>query len=114
MIGPLSDAFGRRRPLIVGLGVHALASVACSLAPTVEMLAGVRVLQGFAGAAISVTAMAMVRDQFAGVAMAHLMSRLILVVGARADHRSVPGQRDPAGRDWRSIFDGARRRGRRR
>ncbi|MDP3889931.1 MFS transporter, partial [Nocardioides sp.] len=80
-IGPLSDAFGRRRPLMVGLAVHALASLACSVAPTVEILAGVRILQGFSGAAVSVTAMAMVRDQFSGVAMARLMARLILVIG---------------------------------
>ncbi len=105
VIGPVSDAFGRRRPLIVGLGVHALASVACSLAPTVEILAGVRVLQGFAGAAISVTAMAMVRDQFAGVAMAHLMSRLILVVALAPIIAPSLGSVILRWGDWRHIFD---------
>ncbi|WP_203335975.1 multidrug effflux MFS transporter [Nocardioides limicola] len=81
VIGPLSDAFGRLRPLLVGLAVHAVASIACAIAPTIEVLAAFRVVQGFAGAAVSVTAMAMVRDRFSGIAMARLMARLILVIG---------------------------------
>lgn len=81
IIGPLSDAFGRRRPLLIGVVTHAAASVLCALAPSIYVLSGVRVLQGFAGAAISVVAMAMVRDLFSGVAVARLMSRLMLVIG---------------------------------
>ena len=53
----------------------------CALAPTIAVLAIVRVLQGFSGAAISVVAMAIVRDLFDGVAVARIMSRLMLVIG---------------------------------
>jgi DHA1 family bicyclomycin/chloramphenicol resistance-like MFS transporter len=105
VIGPLSDAFGRRRPLLVGLGVHALASIACSLAPTIEALAALRILQGFAGAAISVTAMAMVRDRFAGVAMARLMARLMLVIGLAPIIAPSLGGLVLAWTGWRQIFD---------
>ena len=56
VIGPLSDAFGRRRPLLIGVCAHAVASVLCAVAPTIAVLATVRVLQGFSGAAISVQA----------------------------------------------------------
>ncbi|WP_109507661.1 multidrug effflux MFS transporter [Nocardioides speluncae] len=104
VIGPLSDAFGRRRPLMVGLGVHALASLLCSLAPSAEMLASVRVLQGFAGAAVSVTAMAMVRDQFEGIAMARLMARLILVIGLAPIIAPTLGGVVLTWSGWRTIF----------
>lgn len=104
VIGPLSDAFGRRRPLMIGLGVHALASLLCSLAPSAEMLAAVRILQGFAGAAVSVTAMAMVRDQFAGIAMARLMARLMLVIGLAPIIAPSLGGAVLAWSGWRTIF----------
>jgi MFS transporter, DHA1 family, multidrug resistance protein len=64
VIGPLSDAFGRKRPLVAGLLMHAAASVLAAVAPSIYLLATVRVLQGFAGAAVSVVAMAIVRDLF--------------------------------------------------
>lgn len=104
VIGPLSDAFGRRRPLMVGLAAHAVVSVACSLAPTIEVLAGLRVLQGFSGAAVSVTAMAMVRDQFAGIAMARLLARLMLVIGLAPIIAPSLGGVVLAWSGWRTIF----------
>lgn len=104
VIGPISDAIGRRRPLLVGLAVHALASLACAIAPSVEMLAGVRLVQGFAGAAITVTAMAMVRDQFAGVAVARLMSRLMLVIGLAPMLAPSLGSVVLRWSSWRGIF----------
>lgn len=81
IIGPLSDALGRRKPLITGLVVHLLASLLCAVAPSVELLSVVRVVQGFAGAAISVVALATVRDLFSGSDVARTMSRLMLVIG---------------------------------
>ena len=45
LIGPLSDALGRRRPLIAGLVLHVLASILCVVAPTVGVLGALRVVQ---------------------------------------------------------------------
>jgi DHA1 family bicyclomycin/chloramphenicol resistance-like MFS transporter len=104
VIGPLSDAFGRRRPLLVGLTAHAVVSVGCSLAPTIEVLSGLRVLQGFSGAAVSVTAMAMVRDQFSGVAMAGLLSKLMLVIGLAPILAPSLGGLVLAWSGWRTVF----------
>src|SRR6185369_8551343 len=80
LVGPLSDTFGRRRPLIVGVGVHVLASLLCLVAPNVAVLGGLRVLQGVGAAAASVVTMAIVRDLFVGRAAATLFSRLMLGV----------------------------------
>src|SRR4051794_20351058 len=82
LIGPLSDAWGRRPLLVAGIGVHVLASVLCVLAPSIAVLGGLRVLQGLGVAASSVVAMAMVRDLFDGAAFARIFSRLMLVMGA--------------------------------
>lgn len=104
VVGPLSDALGRRRPLIGGLVLHAVASVLAALAPTIGVLAGVRVLQGFAGAAISVVAMATVRDLFSGYAVARLMSRLMLVVGLAPILAPSLGGLLLEWTSWRGIF----------
>lgn len=81
VIGPLSDIVGRRLPLIVGTGVHILASVACIVAPNIAVLGGLRVVQGLGAAAAAVVAMAIVRDLFTGRAAATVLSRLMLVMG---------------------------------
>jgi DHA1 family bicyclomycin/chloramphenicol resistance-like MFS transporter len=104
VIGPLSDAFGRRRPLIAGLVVHAMASVLCAVAPNIHVLSAVRVLQGFAGAAISVVALATVRDLFSGLAVARTMSRLMLVIGMAPIVAPSIGGFILGVTDWRGIF----------
>lgn len=104
LIGPLSDAFGRKRPLLLGLVTHALASVMAAVAPSIHLLAGVRVLQGLAGAAISVVAMAIVRDLFSGYAVARLMSRLMLVIGLAPILAPSIGGVILQWTSWRGIF----------
>jgi MFS transporter, DHA1 family, multidrug resistance protein len=104
VIGPLSDAFGRKRPLVTGLLVHAVASVLAAAAPSIYLLASVRVLQGFAGAAISVVAMAIVRDLFSGYAVARLMSRLMLVIGLAPILAPSIGGIILEWTSWRGIF----------
>ncbi|MDL4819466.1 multidrug effflux MFS transporter [Actinomadura opuntiae] len=79
--GPLSDALGRRRPLLVGLAAYAAASLLCVAAPNVETLIALRVVQGAAGAAGIVIARAVVRDLYDGVAAAKFFSTLMLVNG---------------------------------
>ena len=65
--------------------MHVLASVLCVVAPNLAVLGTLRVLQGLGAAAASVVAMAIVRDLFSGLAAARLFSRLMLVIGRRAD-----------------------------
>lgn len=81
VVGPVSDAVGRRRPLLAGLALHVIASVLCALAPTVTLLTVARGLQGLAGAAVSVVLLAVVRDLYTGMAAATLFSRIMLVMG---------------------------------
>ena len=104
LVGPLSDAYGRRRPLLVGVGVHVVASLLCVLAPTVEVLGGLRLLQGLGAAAASVTAMAVVRDLYTGNAAAVLLSRLMLILGAAPVLAPTLGGEVLRHTDWRGVF----------
>ncbi len=104
LVGPLSDAVGRRRPLLVGLAAHGLTSVLCALAPSITLLAVTRTLQGLAGAAVAVVAMAVVRDLFSGIRAAQLLSRLMLVVGVAPILAPSIGSALLSFTSWRGIF----------
>ncbi len=104
IIGPLSDAVGRRKPLLFGLAGHGLMSVLCALAPSITILTVTRTLQGLAGAAVAVVAMAMVRDLFSGIRAAQLLSRLILVLGVAPILAPSLGSALLTFTDWPGIF----------
>ncbi|HEY5847038.1 MAG TPA: multidrug effflux MFS transporter [Microlunatus sp.] len=104
VIGPLSDAFGRRRPLLLGLTGHALMSLLCALAPSIMLLAVTRTLQGISGAAVAVVAMAMIRDLFTGRDAAKLLSRMILVLGVAPILAPSFGSALLEFTSWRGIF----------
>ena len=81
VFGSLSDARGRRGPLLVGLVVYTIASALCALAPDALTLAGLRFVQGFAAGAAVVASRAVVRDLHSGTAAARFFSSLMLVNG---------------------------------
>lgn len=104
LIGPISDAIGRRRPLIAGVALHILASVLCVFAPNVAVLGALRVLQGVGAAAAVVIVTAMVRDVATGDAAAALLSRLMLVLGAAPVLAPTLGSQVLRFTQWRGIF----------
>jgi DHA1 family bicyclomycin/chloramphenicol resistance-like MFS transporter len=79
--GPLADRFGRKGPLLVGLALYVLASVACAFAPNIATLVVLRALQAFGACAGLVMSRAMVRDLFDVQAAARVFSLLMLVMG---------------------------------
>jgi DHA1 family bicyclomycin/chloramphenicol resistance-like MFS transporter len=104
LIGPWSDALGRRRPLLAGVALHILASLLVLLAPTVEVLAVLRVLQGVGTAAAGVVALAIVRDLFVGRAAATMLSRMFLVMGVAPVLAPTIGGELLRFTSWRGIF----------
>jgi DHA1 family bicyclomycin/chloramphenicol resistance-like MFS transporter len=103
--GPISDALGRRRPLLVGVAVYTLTSVLCAVAPDVWTLVGVRFLKGVAGAAGIAIARAMVRDITAGgAATARIIALLVLVVGVAPLLGPIVGGLLLHITDWRGTF----------
>ncbi|MFH9073121.1 multidrug effflux MFS transporter [Streptomyces alboflavus] len=104
VVGPMSDKWGRRRPLLGGLLVYILATAICALAPTAELLIAFRLLQGLAGAAAIVIARAVVRDLYDGVEMAKFFSTLMLISGVAPIVAPLIGGQVLRLTDWRGIF----------
>ncbi|ROR55511.1 DHA1 family bicyclomycin/chloramphenicol resistance-like MFS transporter [Luteococcus japonicus] len=104
VFGPLSDAVGRRRPLLWGLIGHAVASVICGLAPTITVLLAGRLLQGLASASIAVASQAMIRDLFRGMRAAELLSRLALITGMAPILAPLVGSGLLTFTSWRGVF----------
>ena len=104
IVGPLADAFGRRKPLLIATSVHVLASVAIVFAPTVELVTVGRVFQGIGAAGSGVVAMAIVRDLFSGQRLIRMLSRLALVWGLAPVLAPVIGSQLLKVVEWRGIF----------
>lgn len=104
VIGPLSDRYGRRIPLLIGTLVCLIASVLCIVSPTVQVLILLRFAQGFAGAAGVVISRAIVADRAAGAAAARLFG-VLMVIGALAPVVApVLGGFVVADFGWRAVF----------
>ena len=78
-LGPLSDRFGRRPPLMVGLVIYIIAAVAAVLAPNFATLLILRAVQGAGAAGTRVITTSIVRDKYSGRAMAEVMSLIFMV-----------------------------------
>lgn len=77
--GPLSDGIGRRAVLFGGLIAYTVASIACFVAGSFELLLLARVVQGLANAAPRIVAVAVVRDIYGGRRMAEVMSFVMMI-----------------------------------
>ncbi|HEY0756244.1 MAG TPA: multidrug effflux MFS transporter [Ktedonobacteraceae bacterium] len=102
--GPLSDALGRRGPLLVGMAMYALSSFLCTIAPSVYLLVFLRLLQGIAGAAGIAIARAIVRDLYTGVAVARVFSLLVLISGIAPILAPLLGGFLLRFTSWRGVF----------
>jgi DHA1 family bicyclomycin/chloramphenicol resistance-like MFS transporter len=102
--GPLSDAFGRKRIILIGAGVYALAALACYFAPTLETLLAARLVQGIGAAGPRTVSIAMIRDLFKGREMARIMSFAMMIFTAVPAIAPLMGQGIIALADWHAIF----------
>ncbi|MBO9708927.1 MAG: multidrug effflux MFS transporter [Caulobacter sp.] len=81
LYGPASDRFGRRAPLLLGIGLYTAASLVCALAPTIQVLIAARFVQALGGCAGAVIARAVVRDRFNHADTARVLSLMTLIMG---------------------------------
>jgi len=77
--GPISDRFGRRAPLFIGLIIYVVAAFAAAIAPSFEVLLLMRLVQGMGAAGTRVISTSVVRDCYSGRAMAEIMSLIFMV-----------------------------------
>ncbi len=102
--GPVSDRYGRRRPLLIGIALYMLASLGCAMAASIDALMLWRLLQALGGCAGIVIARSMVRDLYAPVDAARVFSRLTLVLGAAPILAPLAGAALVQSWGWRAIF----------
>src|SRR4051812_13869411 len=102
--GPMSDRFGRRRPLLVGVVAYVAVSLLCAASPTVETLVAARFVQGLAGGVGVVIAQAAGRDLYSGRQLLRYYGRLTVLGGLAAVLGPVIGGQLAAVTDWRGIF----------
>ncbi|MCA4133987.1 multidrug effflux MFS transporter [Arthrobacter sp. M4] len=102
--GPMSDRFGRRNPLLVGVVAYVVTSVLCALSPSIEMLVVARFVQGLAGAVGIVTAQAAGRDVYSGGKLLRYYGRLTVLGGLAAIVGPVIGGQLANVTDWRGVF----------
>ncbi|MBM3106546.1 multidrug effflux MFS transporter [Pseudomonas sp. V1] len=102
--GPVADRFGRRIPLLVGVCLFTLASIACALAPNLEALIAARFVQALGGCAGMVLSRAIVSDKCDAVASAKVFSQLVLVMGLAPILAPMLGGVLVNVYGWQSIF----------
>lgn len=102
--GPLADRFGRRIPLVIGLAIAAITSVACAMAPSVEMLIVSRFFQALGMCAGGVISRAIIRDMFEPIDVARFFSLLMLVMGVAPILAPIVGAQLAIHFGWQSIF----------
>ena len=102
--GPIADRFGRRLPLLVGVGLFTLGSFACAFAPTLEWLIGARFVQALGGCAGMVLSRAIVSDKCDAVGSAKVFSQLMLVMGLAPILAPMLGGLLVNVYGWQSIF----------
>ncbi len=102
--GPISDRYGRLRPLCFGLTLFVLASAACALSRSIEGLVAWRFVQSIGGCAGIVIARAVVRDRFDERESARVFSLLMLVMGLAPILAPLAGGQILVLFGWRAIF----------
>jgi DHA1 family bicyclomycin/chloramphenicol resistance-like MFS transporter len=102
--GPVSDHFGRRPVLIVGMAVYAIAGLVALLSPTITTLIGARLLQALGGCAGLVLGRAIVRDQASGEDAARKLSLMNLILMVGPGLAPMLGALMASLSGWRSIF----------
>jgi MFS transporter, DHA1 family, multidrug resistance protein len=104
LYGPLSDMYGRKPPLYVGLVLFCFGSLACALAPNAELFLLGRFVQGLGACGGMVIPRAVVRDLHSGVEATRLMSLLMLVFSISPLLAPLTGSFVIQATGWRGVF----------
>ena len=106
LAGPLSDIWGRRRPMLTAIVLYVAVTICCAAAPTAEVLLVARFLQGASAAAGIAISRAIVRDLYGGSEGARFLSRLVLIYGIAPLLAPLLGGLIFTFAGWRGIFLG--------
>ncbi|QSO52181.1 multidrug effflux MFS transporter [Alicyclobacillus curvatus] len=102
--GPISDARGRRTPLLIGTAVYTAASMLCAVTNSIYLLIILRLVQGLAGSVGLVISRAIVRDLFEGHEMTEFFALLMLVNGVAPIAAPILGGQILRFGSWHDVF----------
>ena len=102
--GPLSDALGRRKPMLISVALFFIAEFGCFLAPNIESFLALRVLLGIGASGATVIGFAIIRDLYVGQSMIKFMGRVYLIQGLAPILGPLVGSQLLAFMDWKQIF----------
>lgn len=104
LFGPMSDAMGRKLPLILGILIFIVATVGAALAPDMGWLIAARAVQGFGAATLMVVPRAVIRDVATGPEGARMMAAIMIVISVSPMLAPLAGSGVMAVAGWRWIF----------
>ncbi|MEN2739632.1 multidrug effflux MFS transporter [Microbacterium sp. X-17] len=104
LVGPMSDAFGRRRPLLIATALHVFSSLVVAISPTIAIVSLARLGQGLGAAASAVVTVAMIRDLFGGYRLVRMLARIALISGLAPIIAPVIGSQLLLVISWRGVF----------
>ncbi len=102
--GPISDALGRRRPLLIGLAVYTAVSFGIAATTSVWALLVMRLVQGLAGAVGIVLSRAIARDDYSGTELTKFFAMLMLVNGVAPIFAPILGGQLLRVMSWHGVF----------
>lgn len=102
--GPMSDAIGRRPPILIGVSIFLLASIAATFAPSLDWLVAARALQAFGAATLMVVPRAVIRDLSSGPDAARMMAAIMIVISISPMLAPLAGSGIMLFGSWREIF----------
>lgn len=103
-LGPMSDVYGRKRPLLIALVAYIIASILCVFSPNIGVFIAARFMQGFAASAGIVISRAVVRDLYSGRELTKFFALLMLINNLAPILAPVLGGGIIAFTDWTGIF----------
>ena len=102
--GPISDRYGRRRPLIAGISLYIFASMLCALANSASMLIAFRILQAAGAAASASLSMAMTKDIFSGKERERILAYIAVIMALAPMFAPIMGGWILVYLSWHWIF----------
>ena len=102
--GPLSDKYGRRKSLLIGSALYAIASLACALAPGVWLIIPARIVQGIGAGAITSSALAIVKDCYTGAVKTKMIALMQSMGGLAPMLAQILGALILSLAGWRITF----------
>lgn len=102
--GPMADAIGRKKPLILGVAIFLIGTIAAATAPTIGWLIFARGIQGLGAATLMAVPRAVIRDMATGPAAAKMMAAIMIVIAVSPMLAPLTGSLVMAWGGWREIF----------